>query len=143
MTSLDVLSPAELAADILNRLSVPGFAPAGAVVGPASDAQQQLGVVSVVAAGLPMVEKYSTEQWLRAQMRCLAPTLELADTISQRVYERLQGQVRIVARMASTDHRYLVHLCNVTAGPSMHYDSPETWETLLFAELMISTVPLD
>lgn len=143
MNALDLISPAELAADILNRLSVPGFAPSGAVVGPASDIQQQAGVVSVVAAGLPVVEKYLPEQWLRAQMRCLAPVLAEAEAISQRVFERLNGQVRVVARMASTDHRYLVHLCNVTAGPSMHYDSPETWETLLFAELCISTEPLD
>lgn len=137
------MSPAELVADILNRLTLPGFAPAGAVVGPANDQQQQTGVVSIMAAGLPVVEMYRPEQWLRAQMRCLAPTLELADTIAQRVLERLNGQTRTVARMASTDHRYLVHLCNITAGPSMHFDSPETWETLLFAELMISTTPLD
>ena len=137
------ISPAELLADTLNRLAVPGFAPAGAVVGPASDAQQQAGVVEMVEAGLPTVERYAPIQWMRAQLRCLAPTLSEADTIAHRVQVELHGKVRIVARMASTDHRYLIHLCNITAGPSQHYDTPETWESLLFAELMIGTEPLD
>jgi hypothetical protein len=92
-----------------------------------------------VAAGLPVLEKYVDVQWMRCQMRCLAGTLDVAETISQKVYRALNGRGRTVARMASTDQRYLVHLINITAGPSMHYDSPETWETLLFAELMIGT----
>jgi len=136
------ISPAELTADLLNRLGPPGFAPSGAIVGPANDAQQQAGVASIVAAGLPVVDKYSPIQWCRAQVRCLAPTLDQADTISQMVFTELNQKVRVVAYQASTGERYLVHLVNVTAGPSMHYDSPETWETLLFAELMIAATPI-
>lgn len=136
------ISPAELVADILTRLSDPELAPAGVVVGPANDTMQQAGVVSVVAAGLPVIERYTPLQWLRAQVRCLAGTLELADRIAQGVQRDLHGRGRTIARMASTDQRYLVHLVNCVAGPSMHYDSPETWETLLFAELMIGTEPL-
>lgn len=136
------VSPAELAADILNRLGPPDIAAHGAVVGPATDAQQQEGVIQLVAAGLPVLEKYVDLQWMRCQMRCLAGTLDTAETISQKVYAEMNGRGRTIGRMASTDQRYLVHLINITAGPSMHYDSPETWETLLFAELMIGTQPI-
>ena len=141
--TLDELSPAEIAADMLSRWGDPDLAPSGVVVGPANDAAQQSGVVSVVAGGLPSIEKYVPVQWLRAQFRCLAPTLESADRIAQGVMRDMNGKVRKRCRMASTDRWYLVHLSNVTAGPSMHYDSPETYETLLFAELMIGTDPLD
>lgn len=140
--NLDVISPAELVADILKRLGWTGLE-WKVVIGPATDAQQQSGVVSVVAAGLPRVELYTPVTWLRAQMRCLHPTLEGADTIAHTVQRDLHQRGRTVARMASTDRRYLIHLCNVTVGPSMHYDSPETWETLLFAELMIGAESLN
>lgn len=142
MSDLSEISPAELVADVLNRLSEPDLAPGGVVVGPATDAEQQAGVVSVMAAGLPQVERYVRVQWLRAQVRCLAPTLAEADEIAHRVNAALHGRNRTIARMASTDRRYLIHLSNVTSGPSMHYDSPETWETLLFVEIMIGTQPI-
>lgn len=137
------ISPAELVQDVLLRLCEPGFAPGGIVTGPATDAQQQAGVVSLTQAGLPVVERYSPIVWMRCQVRCLAPTLDLADRLGWAVQRNLEGLPnRVVARMASTDRRYLVHLSSVTAGPSEHYDSPETWEALLFAELMIGTEPL-
>lgn len=143
MNDLSEISPAELMHDVLTRLCMPDIAPAGVVVGPANDAAQQAGVVSVVAAGLPEEDRYGPTQWMRCQFRCLAPTLEMADRIAQSVMRDVHGRVRTVARMASIDKRFLIHLCNVTAGPSMHYDSPETWETLLFAEVMIGTEPID
>ena len=136
------ISPAELVRDVLVRLGWPDVAPGGVVVGPATDAQQQLGVVSIVQAGLPQIEDYSPLQWMRAQVRCLAGTLDAADRISFAVQRELHGRDRTIARMASTDQRYLVHQIRVTAGPSNHYDSQGTWEALLFAELMIGTEPL-
>lgn len=141
---MNVISPAELVADIINRLGVPGEIPAGAVVGPANHDQQQAGVASIMAGGLPTIEKYTPLQWHRTQIRCLAPTLAEADRISQAVFRQIGGDspVRLVAYQASTGDRYLVHLINVTAGPSMHYDSIETYETLLFAELMIGSDPV-
>jgi hypothetical protein len=138
----DAVSPAEIAMDILTRLSWPGIAPAGVVVGPATDAQQQAGVIQCVAAGLPNLDKYGPVQWSRVQIRCLAPTLDLADRIAQNVYPVLNGRQRLTAYQASTGRRYLVHLVNVAAGPSQHYDSPETWEALVFAEMMIGTAPI-
>jgi hypothetical protein len=143
VTEVIEVSPAELAADVLNRLSLPGIAAAGAIVGPSNDAQQQAGVVSCLAAGLPRIELYVPLQSMRCQMRCLAGTLEEADLIAQRVYRAMNGRGRIIGRMASTDQRYLIHIINILAGPSQHYDSPETWETLLFAELLIYTDPFD
>ena len=140
---LDEISPAELVADLIVRWGLPGHAPAGVVVGPASDTQQQAGVISIMSAGLPVIEKYSDLQWYRAQVRCLHGTLEFADTLAQGVQRDIHGLVRRKVHMASTDRWYLLHLCNVTAGPSMHYDSPETWETLLFAEIMLSDDPLN
>ena len=132
----------ELVADVLNRLGWPDLAPAGVVIGPATDAQQQSGGVSVLGAGLPVVERYLPLQWMRAQVRCIAATLEEADHISFMVNRELHGRTRTIARQSSTDQRFLVHLSNVIAGPSMHYDSTETWETLLFAELLIGTQPI-
>lgn len=139
---INVISPAEIAADILTRLGPPDLAPAGVVVGPANDQQQQAGIVQLVPAGLPVLEKYSPVQHMRAQMRCLAGTLAVADEIAQKVYAEMNGRTRTVAYMASIGQRYLVHRINITAGPSAHYDSPETHEMLVFAELMIGTTPI-
>lgn len=137
-TMADV-SPAELVADALVRWGDPELAPEGVVVGPTTDAQQQGGVITLSAAGLPLMEKYAPLQWMRCQIRCLAGTLDTAENMSQGVYRDLNGRHRLRCRMKSTDSWYLIHLTNVTAGPSMHYDSPETWETLLFAEILLST----
>ena len=133
------ISPVELVADVLERLGDPTVT---VVVGPASDSQQQAGVVSIVVAGLPEVERRVPVQWARAQARCLAGSLETAERLAYGVQRDLHGRGRTIARMASTNQKYLIHLVNVTAGPSMHFDSPETWELLLFAEIMISSEPL-
>lgn len=143
MNSLDEISPAEITRDVLRRWCDPDIAPEGVVVGPADDDMQQGGVVSITPAGLPKPELYTPLQWMRCQIRCLAGTLDLAETIGQAVQRDLHGRGRTRARMASTDRWYLVHLINVVAGPSAHYDSPETWETLLFAEVLIGTQPVE
>ncbi len=140
MSNLNEISPAELVADLLSRWGDPER---DVVVGPATDAQQQRGVVQMVSAGLPLVEKYAPLQWCRAQVRCLHGSMSEADSIGQSVQRDIHGLVRKRARMSSTDKWYLVHLCNITAGPSQHYDSPETHEVLLFAEIMLGSTPLD
>jgi len=139
--TLDEVSPAELTADVLKRLSLTGL-DWDVVVGPANNEQQQAGVVSIMAAGLPVMERYTPTQWMRAQCRCLHGSLAEAEKIGQAVYRDLNARGRVVGRMASTDQRYLIHLINVQAGPSMHFDSIETWEVLVFAELYIGTDPL-
>lgn len=139
MADLNEISPPEIVADMLVRWGSP---PVTVVVGPATDAQQQAGVIQMVSAGLPTVEKYAPIQWVRVQIRCLSGTLEYSDTIAQSVQRDLHGKFRIRARMRSNDTWHLVHLSNISAGPSMHYDSPETWENLLFAEIMLGTQAL-
>jgi hypothetical protein len=127
--------------DVLNRLgglSVP------TIVGPANDAQQQSGIISAMAAGLPRPDLYSPLQWSRVQLRCLGPTLDVVDDVSQNVYIFLHtlGN-RTVGHMASTDKDYLIHVMNPSAGPSQHFTSPETWEALIFIEMMIGTDPIE
>lgn len=143
------ISPAELVADLITRygatvgLTLPSTGALATVkVGPANDAEKQAGIISLMAAGLPTIEKYVPIQWHRAQVRCLGPDLDTADFLSQCVHRDVHGLVRKLCYQASNETWYLVHLSNVTAGPSMHFDSPEVWETLLFAELQISTVPV-
>lgn len=136
---MEEISPAELIRDVLVRLSDPEIAPGGIVVGPANDSQQQAGVVSIVDAGMPTVELYTPVISVRTQVRCLAGTLDMSDRIVRGCQRWLDGRSRVLARQASTDRKYLIHYINVVAGPSMHYDSPETWETLLFAEVSIGT----
>lgn len=141
---LDAISPAELAMDVLNRLGPPDLAPYGCIVGPATDQQQQTGVISAVTAGLPVLDHYGPIQWSRVQLRCLAPTLDQVDLIAQGIYLYLHTLPnRTIGRMASTDRRYLIHAMNPTAGPSQHYDTPETWEALVFVEMMIGTEPIE
>jgi hypothetical protein len=149
-TGLPPISPAELTADLIRRygsaVTNEGYA---LVVGPANDTQQQGGVISLMAAGLPVIEKYAPLQWHRTQARCIAGDLGTADIIAQLVQRDIHGVSRKLcfqtpnpAYPEDTGRWFLVHLVNVTAGPSHHYDSPETWESLLFAELMIGTDPV-
>lgn len=149
-SGLPPISPAALTRDLITRYGEvvvnEGYT---VVVGPANDAQQQAGVISLMAAGLPVIEKYAPLQWHRAQARCLAGTLDVADVLAQSVQRDIHGQVRKLCFQAPNDlypedtgQWFLIHLTNVVVGPSMHFDSPETWETLMFAELMIGTTPV-
>jgi len=140
------ISPAELVGDLITRygtisgLTLPSTEQVPAVViGAATDAQQQGGVVQLMAAGLPVIEKYLPLQWHRAQIRCLGPDLDTSDFLAQTVFADINGLVRKLVYQASNDSWYLMHLCNVTAGPSMHYDTEETKESLLFAEILLAT----
>jgi hypothetical protein len=143
------LSPQEIMLDFLTRhgscvgLTVPQTGQVlAAKVGPANDPEKQAGVICFMGAGLPLIEKYIPLQWVRTQVRCLGPDLDTADFLSQCVQRDLHGDFRKEAYQASNDSWYLVHLSNVTSGPSMHFDSPEVWETLLFVEALISSDPL-
>lgn len=140
---LDEISPAELLRDVLTRLSDPDLAPAGVIVGPATDAEQQAGVISLMDAGMPVTEFYVPTISVRTQVRCLAGTLEAADRIGRGVQRDLNGRTRVLARMASTDKKYLIHFINMGQGPSMHLDSAETWELLMGVEMTIGTDPVE
>lgn len=140
ITAGDTISPAELVYDVLRRLGPPGIT---YVVGPASDSQQQRGVASLTDAGLPDLELHTPLVTVRSQIRCVGPDLPTADLIGRQIQAWVRGQEgRVVARMASTDQRYLIHRMNVSAGPSFHWDSPETFESLVFVEILVGTEPL-
>jgi hypothetical protein len=140
--SVSNISPAELMADLLNRLGG-DLAPSGAVVGPANDAQQQAGVLQIVDAGMPIIDQYRPVIWVRTQIRCLAGTLDEAERIARRTQLFLFGlENRTVVHQSSTEEDYLIHTLTVSAGPSMHFDTPETWETLLFIETCMGIDPL-
>lgn len=139
-TDLDI-SPAEIMQTLIND-NADEFGLAPAVVGPANDTQQQAGVVQIVDAGLPQIETYRRVVWVRTQLRCLSGSLSEADVIGRRLQFFLNGQFRTQARQPSNGQTYLIHLITVTAGPSNHYDTPETWEVLLFTETLMGLDPI-
>jgi hypothetical protein len=141
MTTTIPLSPVELLKDYLVD-EIGHEVPGGIVVGPLSDEQQQKGGISVMAAGLPKREKYVPVMWQRLQLRVIAPSLDIADAIAQHAFAALDEKSRIIMTQTSTGSQYLVHYIGVSGGPSMHFDSPETWEDLLFAEVMVGTQPI-
>lgn len=136
------ISPAELLRDFLRTNVNPEILdPDNIVIGPATEDQIKDGCVELVNAGMPK-EEPPLLVWIRAQIRSVAPTLYRADVIGQHVREVAHYKNRITAR----DHlgrQYLIHSVKVVAGPSHHWDSAVTWETLQFAEMMVGTQALD
>ncbi len=142
MTEPPYISPGEMMVYVINTLG-PFEIQGLAVAGPATDAQQQAGVISVVDAGLPVVERFRRVVWVRTQYRCLGGSLAKADELARRLHFFLNDlPSRTVGLMASTGEQYLIHEVTVTAGPSWHFDSPETWEALLFTESLIGLDPI-
>lgn len=136
------ISPAELVMNLLETELDAQYAPGGIIVGPLNDAQQQAGAIQLVDAGMPRQEMYAPVVWDKVQIRCIAHSLAQADTMARAVFAVLNQHGRAIAEMVSTGDRYLIHTINIIAGPSMHYDTPETHETLLFAEVMIGLDPV-
>jgi len=136
------VSPSELLKSVLDQELPSELIPQGVVIGSASDAQIQGGCISLMDAGQPQREAYLPLVSVRAQIRCLAPTLDHIDRIARGVYDRLDQRGRVVAIQRSTDEEYLIHRINVAVGPSFHRDSEENWESLLFAELLIGLDPV-
>jgi len=136
------VSPSELLRDILLREIPVALIPGGVAIGSMADSQVKLGCISLMDAGQPGMEEYTPLVHVRAQIRCLAPSLEHVDRIVRVVWSRVQGRNRTIARQDSTSLEFLIHRMRVSAGPSMHRDSPENWETLLFAELLIGLYPV-
>jgi hypothetical protein len=136
------LSPAELMMALINGAD-PSYDLPLAIVGPANDSQQQVGVISIIDAGLPVQRRDNLPiVWVRSQFRCLAGTVSDAERIGRRLASFLDGHVRTAVIQESTEQTYLIHGTEVSAGPSMHFDTPETWEALLFTESMIGTEPI-
>ena len=136
------VSPTELLKSILDQEIPTELIPGGVIVGSCTDAAIQAGCVSLMDAGQPRRERYLPLVSVRAQIRCLAPTLDHIDRIARGVYDRLDQRGRIVAVLRSTGEEYLIHRVNLEVGPSFHRDSAENWEALLFAEMLIGLDPV-
>lgn len=134
------ISPSELLMTYLKAQVDPLIVdPANIVVGPANRAQQEAGVVELVDAGMPRLETFPGVVWVRSQVRILHTTLARVDTIGRHVYDFLVNRNRIEVVQPSTGSRYLIHAITLAAGPSKHWDTPVTYEELMFAELMVGT----
>ena len=113
--------------------------PENVVVGPLQLDQLKAGSVSLLDAGQPRMENFPGLVWVRGQIRILSRTLEEVDLIGRHLWGLLAHKNRIVARQTSNNSDYLIHIITVAAGPSQHYDSPITYEELMFTEMMVST----
>lgn len=137
------LSPAELLRIILlNEVDariVRGSPPV--IVGPATNEQQQAGVVSVTDSGPLRAERYIPVVYPRLQIRCMAHAIDVSDRIGYHVHDILQNRHRQVVT-DSTDTQWLVHRVAVLSGPSLHFDSQATWEQLMFVEMMVGREPV-
>lgn len=111
-------------------------APAGAVVGPADNNQQQAGVISITEGGLAGVDKSGLTTSIRLQFRCLAATPEQVDRIERAIHTVIHGRTRTVVRDSSGAY-YLFHWMAINGGPTTHRDSDVTWEGLMYAEVLI------
>lgn len=135
------LSPSEL----LREYIIDNWAdPKGStvVVGGATDEQQECGVIALADAGFAKAEKYAPLVWPRVQMRCVARTLERAEFIARQMYDLLHPVDNVQVIQPSSSDTWVIKQITVGAGPSMHFDSKETWEVLLFAEMVIATNPV-
>lgn len=136
------ISPSELLKEFLESHLPTALAPGGVGVGPMFDDQIKEGCVSLMDAGMPQTEPYLPLVWVRGQIRCLAPTLDQTDRIGRGVWAVLDKRNRELVRQNSTGSTYLIHLINITAGPSQHRDSDENYEALMFAEMCIGLDPV-
>jgi hypothetical protein len=131
-----VVSPAELLMIFLNEMMDVEIVPGGAVVGGATDPQQQAGCVSIMDAGDTKRELYAPLLWKRCQLRCMAPTLAKADAIGMHVEDLLNDQQNLEIDDA-LGRKWFVHGIYVATGTSHHVDSNETQENLLFANVTV------
>lgn len=136
------VSPVELLKQLLDLDLNRDVVPAGAIVGPASNDMQQQGCASLTSAGNASIDRYSPCINARIQIRCMAHSMARAEQIGMHIYQLLHVRHREVVTQASTGDKYLIHRTAVLAGPSNHFDSVSTWESLLFIELMTSQYPV-
>lgn len=136
------ISPAEMMKWVVEEYTSRDICP-HVVVGGLSQSEQEAGGVALMDAGNGTVEKYLPLVRPRVQLRCIAPSLAQVEVITRHVGDALTNvPPRIAAFQASTDEHYLLHYVMVSGGPSMHWDTEETWEGLLFADTMFSTTPI-
>jgi hypothetical protein len=135
------LSPPELLLCLLER-DVEQAICSNVIVGPATQDQQQAGVISITPAGLSTISDHMPLKWVRLQVRCIHHQLAAAEQIGEHVFQLLHTRHRELVTQPSSGNTYLVHHTKCVAGPSTHWDSAATWESLAFYELLIGTQPV-
>ena len=103
-------------------------------MGPTTDAQQQLGCISLSDAGMPKQEWYLPLVWVSTQIEVSGPSIAAVDLIARHAYAVLNGVGRSIVTQGSTGERFLIHMINIVSGPSTYISSTETWNELLTAE---------
>lgn len=136
------ISICELLKAYIDDNLVAALIPGGVFVGPADDAAQQAGCISIVEAGNTDRELYLPIIKARVQIRCVARTLDMVERMGRASYLLLNDVNREPVTQPSTGEQFLIHSMSVTAGPSNHFDSAETWESLLFISVMVGTQPI-
>lgn len=142
MTADAPISLCELMKSYLDANLHVDLCPGGHIVGPASDEAQKSGCVSITEAGNTERELYLPIINGRVQIRGIHPHLEHAERIGRALYALLNNVDRVAVLQPSTNERFLVHSMSVSAGPSNHFDSAETWESLIFISMKVGTMPI-
>lgn len=140
--SSSVVSPSELLKDFIEQYADKEVIPGGVVVGGADDEQQQKGCVALMDAGNTENETGDAPLlWKRCQVRGVAGSLAQADEIGNYMFELLKNQ-KWLELEDSNGTKWFVHLITMTAGPSHHLDSEETFESLSFANITVGSEPI-
>jgi hypothetical protein len=134
--------PTELLKVFIEQNAVEALVPGGVFVGAAPDGAQQAGCVSLADAGSSKPEEENTRLlWKRVQVRAMGPTLWEAEAVGKHVFDLLRRQRWLVVE-DSDGHGWFVHSIYITASPSQHLDSSETWEVLGFVNITIGADPV-
>lgn len=137
----DAPSPAELLKAFIDEHADASIVPAGAVVGGADDDEQQSGVASLMDAGSQDAELYAPLLKKRVQVRCLGPTLDVADQMANYLFELLHNQRWLILE-DSQSRLWYVHTIYCSVSPSHHVDTTETRESLFFAVVTVGSDPV-
>lgn len=140
------ISPAELMKDYLDKhVDAAVIVPENIAVGPVNKEMIDAGCIELVDAGMPKQEPPGLV-WVRSAIRCIGPTLDRVDVIGRHIWSICSNKNRVTASMYNPDgsvrDTYLIHVMKVVAGPSHHFDSEITWESLQFTEMMVGTTAL-
>lgn len=134
--------PTELVKIFIEDNSDESVLPGGVFVGAAPDDAQQAGCVSLADAGSSKPEEENARLlWKRVQVRAMGPTLWKAERVGKHAFDLLRQQ-RWLTITDSNGHTWMVHGIYITASPSQHVDSPETWEVLGFINITVGADPV-
>lgn len=136
------VSPLELFYLLCVRDVDASIVPGGVWTGGAEDFAQQAGAIALMPGGLTQIDRYTPVQWTRIQVRCLAHEVASSTRIAQHVKDLFHVRHRELVTQVSTGNAYLIHRTALIAGPTGHWDTPSTWENLMFFEVMVGTQPV-